>query len=83
MALSRRDRALLIGLGLLALVALSALHIHAKLARGESVFWLAELWAPTAFFSAGLVTGIEALLPSRAPEAATKAPRRRAKRKKA
>lgn len=83
MALSRRKRSVLIGLGLLLLLLLTVLHIRAKMRRGEAIFWLAELWAPTAFFSAGLVTGIEYLMPASEASKRPKAPRARPKRKKA
>lgn len=77
MALSRPKKALLVALGLLAIVVISALKIKGMLDRGEPVFWLAELWAPTAFVSIGLVTCIEFLLPPAAPAAVAKAPKKR------
>jgi len=63
MALSRPKKAALVGLGLLLVVGISAFKIKGMLDRGEPVFWLAELWAPTALVSIGLVTCIEFLLP--------------------
>jgi hypothetical protein len=69
----------LVALGLVAIVVISALKIKGMLDRGEPVFWLAELWAPTAFVSIGLVTCIEFLLPpaSHAPASTAKAPRKK------
>lgn len=76
MALSRPKKALLVAAGLVAIVVISALKIKGMLDRGEPVFWLAELWAPTAFVSIGLVTCIEFLLPA-APAPGPKSPRKK------
>jgi hypothetical protein len=73
MTLSRPKKALIVALALLAIVVISALKIKGMLDRGEPVFWLAELWAPTAFVSIGLVTCIEFLMPSAAPAGTPKA----------
>ena len=84
MAFSRRKIGVLLALGLLAIAAISAYKIQAMLQRGETVFWLAELWAPADFLSIGLVTCIEFMVGPAAPaapaepvQARKKAPRRR------
>jgi hypothetical protein len=80
MALSRPKKAGLLALGLVAIVVISAFKIKGMLERGEPVFWLAELWAPTAFVSIGLVMCIEFLMPHEAPAKAGKsAPKARKK----
>lgn len=69
--MSRRMRGLLVGLVLLVVVALTAFKIQGMLRRGEPVFWLAELWAPAAFLSIGVVTCIEYFLPPSRPAQGT------------
>jgi hypothetical protein len=66
MPLSRRRKALYLFLGIALVLALLAAHMVAELRRGEDIFWLAELWAPAAVLSIGLVTGIEFLMPAKA-----------------
>jgi len=61
--MSRRIRGLLVALVLLGVAAFTVIKIQGMLQRGEPVFWLAELWAPAAVLSIGLVTCIEFLLP--------------------
>lgn len=61
--MSRKQKALLLGLALLVVAGITARRLGGMLERGEPVFWLAELWAPTAFLSLGLVTCLEFLLP--------------------
>jgi hypothetical protein len=77
--MSSQKKAALLG-GLLLAVALGlGLHLRAKLAGPEPVFWLAELWAPTAFLSYGFLSFLELLKAGRQrPQApATKRARRR------
>jgi len=61
--MSRRRKALYLFLGLGLVLVLLALKMAAQVRRGEELFWLAELWAPAAVLSIGLVTGIEFLIP--------------------
>jgi len=61
--MSRAAKGGLVALALALVAALTAWKIHGMLQRGENVFWLAELWAPAAFISIGLVTCIEFFLP--------------------
>ena len=61
--MNRRMRGVLVALALLVVAAVTALKIQGMLQRGEPVFWLAELWAPAAVLSIGLVTCIEFLMP--------------------
>ncbi len=62
--MSRRRKALYLFLGLGVVMALWAAKMIAEVRRGEEIFWLAELWAPAAVLSIGMVTGIEFLLGS-------------------
>jgi hypothetical protein len=61
--MSRRRKAFYLFLGLAVVLALLAAKMIVQVRRGEELFWLAELWAPAAVFSLGLVTGIEFLMP--------------------
>jgi hypothetical protein len=61
--MSRRRKAIYLFLGLALVLALLAAKMIAQVRRGEDLFWLAELWAPAAVLSIGLVTGIEFLMP--------------------
>ena len=63
--MSRRRKALYLFLGLGLVLALLAAKMVAQVQRGEDLFWLAELWAPAAVLSIGLVTGIEFLIEPR------------------
>lgn len=67
MAFSRRRKILLLVLGLLLIAVVSFLKIRGMLQRGEPVFWVAELWAPAAFLSLGLVTCLEFLVQADPP----------------
>jgi hypothetical protein len=60
--MTRRRKALTLFLGLAALLLLFAVKMVVEVRRGEDIFWLAELWAPAAVLSIGLVTGIEFLM---------------------
>ncbi len=71
--MSRRRKALYLFLGLTVVVGLLAAKMVAQVRRGEDLFWLAELWAPAAALSIGLVTGIEFLMD---PPKARKTPRK-------
>jgi hypothetical protein len=62
--MSRRTKGLLALLGLAATAAAFGYHIQGQLARGEHIFWLAELWPPAAVLSIGLVTCLEFLVPA-------------------
>jgi hypothetical protein len=75
--MSRQRKALAVAVVLGLVGVLFGLRIHGLLERGEAVFWLAELWAPAAFLSIGLVTGLELLLTKAPPAATKKAPSRR------
>jgi hypothetical protein len=79
-----RQRKLIILVACLALlVGLFALKITLQLRRGEEVFWLAELWAPSAVLSVGLVTCIEFMMnpgPGKAPAKAGPKKAKKAKR---
>lgn len=80
MKLSRRQKGVLLAIALLIVAAVTALKVHNMLQSGEPVVWLAELWAPAAFMSIGLVTCLEYfMLPERAvaKSAPDKAPARR------
>jgi hypothetical protein len=61
--MNRKQRGLLFVLGLLAIAAIFAWHIHGLLQSGQPVFWLAELWAPVGVLSIGVVSCLEYLLP--------------------
>jgi hypothetical protein len=54
-------------LGLAAVGAFFGFRIHAELARGQQVFWLAELWPPAAVFSVMVVVCIDLLVPASPP----------------
>jgi hypothetical protein len=60
--MTRRRKAVTLFLGLAALLLLFAVKMVVEVRRGEDIFWLAELWAPAAALSIGLVTGIEFLM---------------------
>ena len=68
--MSRQRKALYLFLGLAVVVGLLAAKMVAQVHRGEELFWLAELWAPAAALSIGLVTGIEFLMPPAGSKAA-------------
>jgi hypothetical protein len=80
MAISQKAK----GLSLMALMALVALlwglKIKRELDQGLQIFWLAELWAPTAVFSIGFLTALEILFK---PVQAAPAPPPRARRRPA
>lgn len=76
--MTRQAKAAATAAGLVAIAALTALKVHNMLQRGEPVFWLAELWAPAAFLSIGLVTCLEFLMGPDSPP-----PKARRRRKKA
>jgi hypothetical protein len=61
--MTRKQRGLLLVLGLLAVAAISAWHIQSLMQSGQPVFWLAELWAPVGVLSIGVVSCLEYLLP--------------------
>lgn len=66
MKLSRHQKGTLLAVVLLIAAVATALKVHSLLQSGEPVLWLAELWAPTAFLSYGLLTCLEFfLLPER------------------
>ena len=73
--MNRKQRGLLLVLGLVAVAAISAWHMHGLLQSGQPVFWLAELWAPVGVLSIGVVSCLEYLLPS--PPAPVKRPQKR------
>jgi hypothetical protein len=70
--MSRRRKALYLFLGLAVVLALLGAKMIAQVRRGEELFWLAELWAPAACLSIGLVTGIEFLMPPANPKKSPK-----------
>lgn len=81
--MNRRARGLLMAAILVAIAAFTYLRIHGMLQRGEPVFWLAELWAPSAVLIIGLVTCIEFFLPQApAAQPAPAKPKRAKKRAK-
>ena len=61
--MNRKQRGVLLVLGLLAVAAISAWHILSLLHSGQPVFWLAELWAPVGVLSIGVVSCLEYLMP--------------------
>jgi hypothetical protein len=62
----------------LALIALFfGLRIHAELARGQQVFWLAELWSPAAVMTIVVVVCIDLLVPPRPPSGGAARPKAR------
>jgi hypothetical protein len=61
--MTRKQRGLLLVLGLLAVAAISVWHIQSLMQSGQPVFWLAELWAPVGVLSIGVVSCLEYLLP--------------------
>lgn len=63
--MSRKSRAFLILLALLAVAGAFGWRIAHLLRGGQPVFWLAELWTPCAVLSIGLVSFLEYLLPPR------------------
>jgi hypothetical protein len=74
--MTRNRKALYLFLGLAVVLALLAAKMVMQVRRGEELFWVAELWAPAAVLSIGVVTGLEFLMaPSRhpAPAAPTEA----------
>jgi hypothetical protein len=75
--MSRQRKALAVAVVLGLVGVLFGLRIQGLLQRGEDVFWLAELWAPAAFLSIGLVTGLEILLAKDAQPGPPKAARAR------
>jgi hypothetical protein len=81
--MSRKQRGMLLILGLLAVASISAWHLVALQRSGQPVFWLAELWAPVGVLSIGLVSCLEYLLPPRNTPSVAAKPRvaRRSRRK--
>jgi hypothetical protein len=69
--MDRKKKALIIAVALAVVAGLFGYKFYAELARGEHIFWLAELWPPAAVLSIGVVTCLEFLV---GPSAATPAP---------
>jgi hypothetical protein len=78
--MSRRTRGIGVAVILVVIAFFTYLRIHGMLQRGEPVVWLAELWAPAAVLSIGLVSCLEFLLPQ-APAAVAAPPKRKKARK--
>lgn len=72
--MSRRRKALYLFLGLAVVLGLLAASTIAKVRRGEDLLWIAELWAPAAVLSIGIVTGIEFLIGHPKPKVEAPAP---------
>jgi hypothetical protein len=81
--MNRKQRGLLLVLGLLAVAAIFAWHLHGLLQSGQPVFWLAELWAPVGVLSIGVVSCLEYLIPAQPSPSAVpqKAPAKRTRAK--
>jgi len=60
--MTRPRKALYLFLGLAVVLALLAAKMIMQVRRGEELFWVAELWAPAAVLSIGVVTGLEFLM---------------------
>jgi hypothetical protein len=77
--MDRKTKALLVAACLAVVAALFAYKFQAELARGEHIFWLAELWPPAAVLSIGLVTCLEFLVAPASGAPAPKSARRRSR----
>ncbi len=68
-------------LSLALIAAVWGVRIHAELASGHPVFWLADLWTPAAVFTVILVVCVD-FVTARAPQAPESAPTRKARPRK-
>lgn len=70
-------------LGMAAVGAFFGFRIHAELARGQQIFWLAELWPPAAVFSVMVVVCIDLLVPAAHPAKGGARPKEKERRRSA
>ena len=68
--------------GVLAVAGISAWHLYQLHQSGQAVFWLAELWAPSAVLSIGLVSGLDYLMPAAPPSSGPRQPGAKPKKPK-